>query len=448
MLVFAHGPTLHLHTLSTFLLSYTAPTTTIPLPTTSRICLLKRVKIGEYIAPGRHAGIHGGKEYLLAGTTSGSLFIIESPSLQPSKRLPLSATPIASAALLPTSLGKRLRSTLFVSSADGTASIVDVERGRIMATFPSHDYLHLTSFATKAAQNIILLTYEDGARREWDLGEEEGGVLRPPPPSSRGSSDRNGGGGVYSADLADEGWHDLRLGRFEVDEGGEGEEEEEENEGPVGGEAAMRACLRFCEEGLPTMVVDVKSVLDTLKASVHVARQRSRRHERVVVGNNPALIGAKSLLTALIPGGVEELLGWGRQDDYEWRTSVEGYFFKRKTPAVLGQVGAGKHVSLLAPGAFTRTDDTVWGIGGTVTSIVLLAALSLVGGLLEAGGKEDFFETVIERAMENLNQGTAKKAPALGVFAKYWMDRNCMSSLDSWRCTLLFFFFTDVCIMR
>ncbi|RPB09717.1 hypothetical protein P167DRAFT_559993 [Morchella conica CCBAS932] len=424
MLVFAHGPTLHLHTLSTFLLSYTTPTKTIPLPTTSRICLLKRVKIGEYIAPGRHAGVHGGKEYLLAGTTSGTLFIIESPSLHPSRRLPLSATPIASATLLPTTLGKRLRSTLFVSSADGTASIVDVERARIMATFPSHHYLHLTSFAAKAAQNVLLLTYEDCVRREWDLGEEEGGVLRPPPPSSRGTgSDRNGGGGVYPADLADEGWHEVRVGSFE---GGEVEEGEEENEGPVGGEAAMRACLRFCEEGLPTMVVDVKSVLDTLGAAVHVARQRSRRHERVVVGNNPALITAKALLTAVIPGGVEELLGWGRQDDYEWRTSVEGYFFRRKTPAVLGQIGAGKHISLLAPEAFTRSGDAVWGIGGTVTSIVLLAALALVGGLLEAGGKEEFFETVIGRAMENLNQGTAKKAPALGVFAKYWMDRNLL----------------------
>ncbi|KAH8146433.1 uncharacterized protein LAJ45_09626 [Morchella importuna] len=380
-----------------------------PCTSSTTFANMLRVKIGEYIAPGRHAGVHGGKEYLLAGTTSGTLFIIESPSLHPSRRLPLSATPIASATLLPTTLGKRLRSTLFVSSADGTASIVDVERARIMATFPSHHYLHLTSFAAKAAQNVLLLTYEDCVRREWDLGEEEGGVLRPPPPSSRGTgSDRNGGGGVYPADLADEGWHEVRVGSFE---GGEVEEGEEENEGPVGGEAAMRACLRFCEEGLPTMVVDVKSVLDTLGAAVHVARQRSRRHERVVVGNNPALITAKALLTA---------------DDYEWRTSVEGYFFRRKTPAVLGQIGAGKHISLLAPEAFTRSGDAVWGIGGTVTSIVLLAALALVGGLLEAGGKEEFFETVIGRAMENLNQGTAKKAPALGVFAKYWMDRNLL----------------------
>jgi hypothetical protein len=422
MMVFAHGSTLQLHTLSTFLLSYDSPTKQVSIPTTSRICLLKRVKIGEYVATGRNAGVQGGKEYLVVGSTAGELFIVESPSFQSTKRLPLSATPIASANLLPTNLGKRLRSTLFVSSADGTASIVDVERARIMATFPSHHYLHLTSFATKASQNIILLTYEDSARREWDLGEEEGGVLKPPP-SSRGS-DRNGG--VYSADLADEGWHDVKVGAFEVEEVEEGEEE---NEGPIG-DAAMKACLRFCEEGLPTMVVDVKSVLDTLKASVDVAKQRSRRHERVVVGNNPALIAAKSLLTALIPGGIEELLGWGKQDDYEWRTSVSGYFFKRKTPAVLGQIGAGKHISLLSPEAFTRSEDTVWGIGNTVTSIVLLAALSLVGGLLEAAGKEEFFETVIERTMENLNQGTARKAPALGVFAKYWMDRNRMSSLD------------------
>ncbi|KAI5852498.1 hypothetical protein DFP73DRAFT_469654 [Morchella snyderi] len=425
MMVFAHGPVLHLHTLPSFLLSYATPTTQVAIPTSSRICLLKRVKIGEYIGAGRHGGVHGGKEYLVVGSAAGELFIVEPPALQSSRRLPLSATPIASAALLPTALGKRLRSTLFVAAADGTAAIVDVERARIMATFPSHDYLRLTAVATKPAQNVVLLTYEDGARREWDLGEEEGGVLKPPPPSSRGS-DRSGGGGsggVYPADLADEGWHDVKVGgAFAVEEVDEGEEE---NEGPIG-DAAMKACLHFCEQGLPTMVVDVKSVLDTLKASVDVARQRSRRHERVVVGNNPALIAAKSLLTALIPGGIEVLLGWGKQDDYEWRTSVSGYFFKRKTPAVLGQIGGGKQISLLAPQALTRSEDTVWGIGHTVTSIVLLAALSLVGGLLEAGGKDEFFEAVIERTMENLLQGATWKPPALGVFAKYWMDRNLL----------------------
>lgn len=342
-------------------------------------------------------------------------------SFQSTKRLPHSATAISSANLLPSGLGKRLRSTLFVSSADGTASIVDVERARIMVTFPSHDYLQLVSFATKPGQNIILLTYEDSTRREWDLGEEEGGVLKPPP-SSRGSDRIRGGettgGNIYVEDLVEEGWREVRVGHFEI------EEEDREDEGESkNGDGTMRACERFCEEGLPTAVVDVKSVLEMLKASVDVAKERTRVSERVVVGNHPALITAKSLLTALIPGGIGEFVGYGEQDDdYEWRTTVDRYFFKRKRPAILGQIGAGRHVSLLSHKAITANEDGVWGVGNTVTGIILLGALSLVGGLLEAAGKEECFDAVIERSLAN--QAQAKRPPALGVFAKYWMDRN------------------------
>lgn len=421
MMVFAHGRILRFHSLSSFLLSYHEPINQIYIPTTTPIVLLKRVRVGEYIGVGRGAGIQGGKEYLVVGSSAGELFIVEAPSFHSSQRLPISATPIASANLLPSNLGKRLRSTLFVTSSDGTASIVDVERARIMVTFPSHDYLHLISFATKPGQNIMLLTYEDQARREWDLGEEEGGVLKPPP-SSRGSDRIRGGevgpmGGLYAGDLADEGWREVRVGAFEA------EEEDREDEGEVqNGDGMVKACEQFCEEGLPASVVNLRVVLEALKAAINVARQRTRASERVVVGNHPALITAKSLLTALVPGGVGELVGWEEEDDdYEWRMTVDRYFFKRKRLAVLGQVGAGRHVTMLTRGAVSRSEDGVWGVGPTVTSIVLLAALALVGGLLEASGKLEVWEVIVKRTLAN----QAGKAPALGVWAKYWMDGNC-----------------------
>lgn len=392
----------------------------IYIPTAASVVLLKRIRIGEYIGVGRDAGVQGGKEYLVVGSSAGELFIVEAPSFHSSQRLPLSATTIVSANLLLSNLGKRLRSTLFVTSADGTASIVDVERARIMVTFPSHDYLQCVSFATKQGQNIVLLTYEDGTRREWDLGEEEGGVLKPPP-SSRGSDRIRGGEvvprGLYAADLADEGWREVRVGVFEV------EEEDREDEGETySGDATVKACEQFCEEGLPTAVVSVRTVLEALKAAVDMARERTRASERVVVGNHPTLVTAKSLLTALIPGGVGELLGWGEDDDYEWRTSVDRYFFRRKKPAVLGQIGAGRHVSLLSQQAVSHADVGVWGVGSTVTSIVLLAALAIVGGLLEASGKEEMLDAVIERALKT--QAKMKTTPTLGVWAKYWMDGN------------------------
>lgn len=420
MMAFAHGCILRFHTLSSFLLSYHEPIMKIYIPTAASVVLLKRIRIGEYIGVGRDAGVQGGKEYLVVGSSAGELFIVEAPSFHSSQRLPLSATTIVSANLLLSNLGKRLRSTLFVTSADGTASIVDVERARIMVTFPSHDYLQCVSFATKQGQNIVLLTYEDGTRREWDLGEEEGGVLKPPP-SSRGSDRIRGGEvmprGLYAADLAEEGWREVRVGVFEV------EEEDREDEGETySGDATVKACEQFCEEGLPTAVVSVRTVLEALKAAVDMARERTRASERVVVGNHPTLVTAKSLLTALIPGGVGELLGWEEEDDYEWRTSVDRYFFRRKRLAVLGQIGAGRHVSLLSQQAVSHADVGVWGVGSTVTSIVLLAALAIVGGLLEASGKEEMFDAVIKRALRT--QAEMKTTPTLGVWAKYWMDGN------------------------
>jgi hypothetical protein len=77
----AHGTEISLYSLSVFLLSYHEPTASISLQCgeESSICLLKRVRINEYIGAGRNAGFHGGKEYLVAGTQSGDLSLIESP---------------------------------------------------------------------------------------------------------------------------------------------------------------------------------------------------------------------------------------------------------------------------------------------------------------------------------------------------------------------------------
>jgi len=340
-------------------------------------------------------------------------------SLQPSKRLSISSTTVCSANLLLSDLGKRLRFTLIASSADGTASIVDVERARIMVTFPSHDYSPLVSYATKTAQNIILLTYEDYVRREWDLGEEDGGVLKAPP-SSRGSDRDRGTLGTYERDLVGEGWREVRVGKFEfVEEDREGEGDD------TNGDGTIKNCERLCERGLPTASVNVRAVLDVLGHAVKIAKERTRSSERRVVGNHPAFITAKSLLTALVPGGIAELSDWEEEDDYEVRTSVQSLFFRRKKPAVLGQMGAGKNVSILAKEVSNESKDGISGISPTVSACVLLAALSTVGGLLEASGNWEFFGNVIERALSRL--AIAKNEPALGVFAKYWMDESRMS---------------------
>jgi hypothetical protein len=69
MLVIAHGAVLKLFSMSSFLLSYHEPTTTIELG--SRVCFLKPIQIKYPHSSSRQC--------LIAGATSGEVFIIEAP---------------------------------------------------------------------------------------------------------------------------------------------------------------------------------------------------------------------------------------------------------------------------------------------------------------------------------------------------------------------------------
>lgn len=435
MLAIAHGATVHLYSLTAFLLSYHDPTASIPLPTQdspSSICILRSVRISEYVGAGRNAGISGGKEYLIAGTQTGDLYIISSPSNHCSVRLPLFTSAVESAYLLPSNLGRRLRSTLLVSSEDGTACVVDVERARVMVMFPSHECSRLEAFATKQGRNLLALVYEDGVRREWSMGEEDGGVLVNPPPSrgtsiavstqmsveERSATASTGSESISSADRAAVEWRVVHLLQLAVDD---------EEEGMASPDGTLQLMDDFCRIGLPTASISVRAVLAGLETAIETAAQRSRKAERRVVGNHPAIVAAKSLLTALVPGGTDQLfLDDHVEDDDEdededadtgeWRFAVDQFFFHRKRPATLGQIGAGGRVSMLAPSANLGEE-----VSPTVTSIKLLAALALISALLEATGKKELMNTVLEKMLQ---RHLGKKQVALGVFAKFWSDAN------------------------
>jgi hypothetical protein len=80
MLALARRSDIDLYSMSSFLLNFHEPTATISIPCeNSTISLLKRVRVGEHIGSGRGSGIIEGKEYLVAGTQSGDVFIIDSP---------------------------------------------------------------------------------------------------------------------------------------------------------------------------------------------------------------------------------------------------------------------------------------------------------------------------------------------------------------------------------
>jgi hypothetical protein len=398
MLAVAHGTSVYLYSLSAFLLSYYEPNASIHLPCRDApICLLKRI----------YLNLHGGKEYLVAGTQAGDVFIIEAPSYFCSKRLPLFPSAIASIHLLPANLGRRLRSTLLVSSTDGTAAIVDIERARVMVTFPSHENSRLVSFATKQGQNIVALTYEDGICREWSMGEEEGGVLLNPPPS-RGSGhvrEEMDGPGPGNEEKYDGEW---RVAHWQ-------DEEERAEEGDEGN--GLQLWDMFCRVGIPSAGINVRAVVAALETAMSTAAQRSRQAERRVVGNHPAIINAKSLLTTLFPGGTMELFLNDEEEEEEeeddWRFAIDQFFFRRKQPATLGLIGAANRVSMITPIA---TDSSP-----TVTSIKLLAALTLITLLLEATGKKEYIDKVVEKMLQS---HLGKRKVALGLFAKFWSDGN------------------------
>lgn len=328
-----------------------------------------------------------------------------------------------SAHLLPATLGRRLRSTLLVSSVDGTVSIVDIERATAMVTFPNHDCWPLVAFATLPGQNMVALTHRDGVRREWNMGEEDGGVLVNPPPS-RGSStsthsqedaaDNANGGGVVGGGGME--WITVRLNS---------EEDKGDNEDGV-----LQPWDGFCRVGLPTAAVNVRAVLDSLDEAAKTAAQRTRPAERRVVANHPAIVNAKCLLTALVPEGDlgAYLDGDGKQpgdDDKveEWKAAVSQFLFRRRRtqPAALGQIGAGQRVSMLTPGE-ALTADGENEISPTLTSIRFLAVLSLVSMLLQATGKAAMMDDgILDRMIRN-HLGRRSRTVALGVFAKFWSD--------------------------
>ena len=86
MLALARGMHINLYSTSAFLLSFHEPTASIALDGSDKdatsICLLKRVRVRESgsSGPGQPAaGGVGSKEYLVVGTQSGNLSLIESP---------------------------------------------------------------------------------------------------------------------------------------------------------------------------------------------------------------------------------------------------------------------------------------------------------------------------------------------------------------------------------
>lgn len=323
-------------------------------------------------------------------------------TFQPSQRLSLFPSPPVYAHVLPADLGRRLRSTVLISSVDGTAAVIDVERARIMVTFPSHDYSPLASFAVICNRDVVALTYQDGARREWDMGKENGGVLKHPPPS-HSSDDMS----TYSSEEGE--WQPVEVPQT-------GNYARRRRSSVDMRDVRIADCKELCKNGLPTASVNVRFVLATLEDAISRAMKKSRVNERRVLDNNPAVLNAKALLTALIPGGPDQLLPQDEGDFEEYRHALGICFFHRKQPATLGQIGAGGRISMLSPSYASSK-----AVSPTVTTIVLLTALVILTELLEAIGQKDLITGLVEKI---LRARVGKQEVVLGVFAKFWSDSH------------------------
>ena len=306
-----------------------------------------------------------------------------------------------SAHLLPHTLGRRIRSTLLVTSTEGTASIIDIERGRVLHTFPSHDYSLLSSFATKLAQNLLALTYIDGVRREWDMSTEDSGVLiNPSRPSKTGENT------APSALTPD--WtvtHIDPAKSAQIDKALDEDDGTEPN-----GDGTLAVVESFARAGIPTAAIDVRVVLAHLDAATTAAQTNRRPAERRVNVIHPGFVAAKALLTALAPGGIDDFFNGS---DSEYRHDLEALLFRRRRPATMGQIGAGQNVSMLAPTTSLATSPTV-------TTIKLVTTMSLVRAMLICLNKPELTDPLLLDVIA----AHASTPLALGVFAKFWSDTN------------------------
>lgn len=349
--------------------------------------------------------------YLVAGTASGSIFILSSPSSSP-RHLALSPSAITGLYLLPATLGRRIRSTLLVIDTHGTSVIVDIERSRIMTTFPSHGNTALLSIATKPNRNLIALTYSDEVRREWSLDDGAGELVSP---SSRNEE---------TPPKLDSDWiiTPLTPGTCNT------EDAQGIDGSNINNDKSLRVCPGFPEIGFPSVKIDIRGVLSELEEATKIARENRRPQERKVNAIHPALVRAKALLTALVPGGVQYLLpthdddeekAWGEEDEEdELRRTVETCFFRRAKLPTLGQIGAGRRITMISPDTAMEEGD----LSETVAGVLVLAVTVLVQAVLKALGKD---EELIDAVVGHMIVAwIAREGVTLGVFAKFWGDSH------------------------
>lgn len=294
-----------------------------------------------------------------------------------------------------------------------------------MTTFPSHGTSSLQSIAVKPGENLLALIYADGARREWSL-EDGPGELISPRPRSGGSAAASTVDGVEGGKKETE-WIAMDVGVHGDACDDHIESEQEEADVKLSGVMSLFP-PGAPEVGFPSVSVNIRGVLAELEETTKIAMEHPRAQERRVNVINPALVKAKAVLTALVPGGAERLVpvkeeaetverAWGEEDEEEEARRVLGACFSRrgKRPA-LGMIGAGGRVSLIAPHEEKGKESSE-----TVAGIKILAIIVLVEGILKALGKGEFVGDIVGKITDVWLQ---REPVELGVFAKFWADTN------------------------
>ncbi|KAK9476245.1 hypothetical protein V1514DRAFT_197064 [Lipomyces japonicus] len=159
-LVFSCGPYVNAYTLSRYLLAFNFPNKSIQVPEEpeSNVTLLVSVQASDAI------------EYLLIGTSLGTLYILKSNDWKLSNRIALFGAPVFYSMIFKAKDTSLNRDFIVVTSKDGTVCVIDLQKLRKLFTIPGH-FFRIHSLAIPKNSKILVVIYEDRSAKICNLDD-------------------------------------------------------------------------------------------------------------------------------------------------------------------------------------------------------------------------------------------------------------------------------------
>ncbi|KAK9450350.1 uncharacterized protein V1518DRAFT_440790 [Limtongia smithiae] len=407
MLAIGCGIYVNFYSLTRYLLAFESPERTIEIPETScKVSLLSSVLTCN------------GVEFLLIGTSSGNVYLVDSRNWKLSHRIALSGSPVLYSLPLTGRSNPYIRDIVVVASRDGTVCLVNLRKLKNVFTVPGH-YAQIRLMATPKDSNMLVILYEDYCGRLCNL--------------------RNG---------KIENQNEINI---------ENEEEWEISfmklRPTIPEDKLMYTDARYAINGSSTVFVNVCMLLQDINrttASFTIKEPRNGLSEIP-----PSITTAKAIVSALYSWQVFESLdeddGIDLSSDLVDNKKMIELLFLRKfssmpnsgegaitsltsIPATLGSRGIGNTLTVF------HAHQDILQVSGEITSVVYLICVALARVLLTAQLAQDQSDSDLrlEKAVEaylhrftavlfNVSEkvkGQLYKRPWLRGFARFWGTEN------------------------